>query len=72
MLTYYITLYSCVKPVKFVSTHRTSDMIKRASILVSIIAFIKNVEYTDSCSYNIFCCSYNYHTFLYMTIGKAH
>ena len=71
MLTYYITLYSCVKPVKFVSTHRTSDMIKRASILVSIIALIKDVKYTDACSNNIFCYTYNYHTLLYMVIGKA-
>ena len=71
MLTYYIALYSCVKPVKFVSAHRTSDMIKRASIFMSIIALIKDVKYTDACSNNIFCYTYNYHTLLYMVIGKA-
>lgn len=71
MLTYCSFIYIRIKFIKFTATNRTSDAIKRASIFMSIIALIKDVKYTDACSNNIFCYTYNYHTLLYMVIGKA-
>lgn len=71
MLAYCRFIYIRIKFIKFATANGTSDAIKRATVLVPIITLIKHVKYTNARSYYIFCYTYNYHTFLYMVIGKA-